>query len=217
MSAKQISALASSNTPPEFGKDATSEQVLESLSTLTDASRSDLSQHWLEGREAIHRAILEAAVDAIICIDDHGIIESINPATERIFGYSESELLGQNVSMLMPNPYAAEHDQYIANYVETGVKKIIGIGREVVARRKDGSLVPVDLAVGEIKQPGRRAFTGIIRDISDRKLAAESLRKEQEFAEGIIDTAQAIVLVKCGCRFLRPLPQSTCGEIATGC
>ena len=139
--------------------------------------------------------ILEAAVDAIICIDDHGHIESINPATERIFGYAESELLGRNVTMLMPNPYAAEHDQYLANYLKSGVKKIIGIGREVVGRRKDGTLFPVDLAVGEIKEPGRRAFTGIIRDISDRKQSAESLRKEQEFAEGIIETAQAIVLV----------------------
>lgn len=143
----------------------------------------------------MNRAILEAAVDAIIGIDDHGIIESINPATERMFGYSEGELLGKNVSMLMPNPYAREHDGYIANYIKTGVKKIIGIGREVVGRRKDGTVFPVDLAVGEILQPGGRAFTGIIRDISDRNQAVESLRKEHEFAEAIIDTAQAIVLV----------------------
>jgi PAS domain S-box-containing protein len=145
--------------------------------------------------EATYRAILEAAVDAIICIDEHGIIESINPATERIFGFSERELLGQNVSMLMPQPYSSEHDEYIANYLRTGVKKIIGIGREVFGRRKDGTIFPVDLAVGEINLLGRRAFTGIIRDISDRRHAAELLRKEQEFAEGIIDTAQAIVLV----------------------
>ena len=162
---------------------------------VASAIESEPDGQRLAQQEAKNLAILEAAVDAIICIDDHGIIESINPATERIFGYSENELLGRNVSMLMPHPYAAEHDGYLANYVKTGVKKIIGIGREVVGLRKDGTKFPVDLAVGEIKQPGRRAFTGIIRDISDRKQFAESLRKEQEFAEGIIETAQAIVLV----------------------
>jgi PAS domain S-box-containing protein len=213
MSATQGSALASSKTLPEFDEDASSELSPEPLSTPTDDSRSGISRNWLEGREAIHRAILEATVDAILCIDDHGIIELVNPATEKIFGYTESELLGQNVSMLMPNPYAAEHDGYIAAYLKTGVKKIIGIGREAVARRKDGSLFPVDLAVGEIKQPGRRVFTGILRDISDRKLTAESLRKEQEFAEGIIDTAQAIVLVidQQGCivRFNRFMQELT--------
>jgi two-component system, LuxR family, sensor kinase FixL len=176
-------------------------------SSPTEASDPSQGHQWLEGREALNRAILEAAVDAIICIDDHGIIESINPATERIFGYSEGELLGKNVSMLMPNPYSQEHDSYLANYIRTGVKKIIGIGREVIGRRKDGTLFPADLAVGEIMQPGRRAFTGIIRDISDRKQAFESFRKEQEFAEAIIDTAQAIVLVldvnSCIVRFNR--------------
>jgi PAS domain S-box-containing protein len=181
-------------SPRDSGEHASCTHPHTAHATSTGADNSGQNRTSLEG-EALNRAILEAAVDAIICIDDGGMIESVNPATERIFGYSESELLGQNVSMLMPDPYAREHDSYIANYLETGVKKIIGIGREVVGQRKDGTLFPVDLAVGEILQPGRRAFTGIIRDISDRKQAAESLRNEQEFSDAIIDTAQAIVMV----------------------
>lgn len=158
------------------------------------ADSGDNHRQWNE-QEARNRAIVESAVDAIISIDDHGIIESVNPATETVFGYAASELLGSNISILMPEPFASDHDPYIANYLSTGIKKIIGIGREVVARRKDGTVFPVDLAVGEIHYSGRRAFVGIVRDVSERKLADESLRKEREFAEGIIDTAQAIILV----------------------
>jgi PAS domain S-box-containing protein len=151
--------------------------------------------HRLAEQEARNRAILESAVDAIITIDSHGIVESINPATEKLFGYAESELLGANVSILMPAPFAAEHDSYIANYLRTGTQKVIGIGREAVARRKDGTTFPVDLAVGEINYGGRHGFTGIVRDVSDRKAAEESLRNAREFAEGIIDSAQSIILV----------------------
>ncbi len=108
------------------------------------------------------RGILESAVTAIITIGDRGLIEDINPATERLFGYSASELIGQNVKVLMPEPYRGEHDAYIASYVATGVKKIIGIGREVSGRRKDGTTFPLHLSVGEFEADGRRHFTGMI-------------------------------------------------------
>ena len=134
-------------------------------------------------REAVHetaqrlRAILETAVEGIITIDERGIIESLNPAAERLFGYTVAELIGKNVSVLMPAPYRQEHDGYLANYMRTGHARIIGIGREVVGQRKDGSVFPMDLAVSEVKLQDRRLFTGFVRDITERK------RLEQEILE----------------------------------
>jgi PAS domain S-box-containing protein len=113
------------------------------------------------------RAIVDNAVDAIITIDARGVIESVNPAAEKMFGYSAGEVVGQDVALLMPSPYREEHPGYLANYLRTGVKKIIGIGREVRGRRKDGSTFPVGLAVSEIQHP--RLFTGILRDLTQRK------------------------------------------------
>lgn len=114
-------------------------------------------------------AVVESAVDGIVTINEHGIMEYANPAALRMFGYEHGEVLGKNVSLLMPSPYREEHDAYLANYLRTGVKKIIGIGREVQARRKDGSVFPVQLAVSEVKIGERRIFTGIIHDISELK------------------------------------------------
>ncbi|MGA7306546.1 MAG: PAS domain S-box protein [Rhodothermales bacterium] len=123
------------------------------------------------------RSILNTAVDAIVTTDEHGIIESFNRAAEGTFGYAEAEVIGKNVSVLMPSPYREEHDTYIRNYLETGEEKIIGIGREVKGRRKDGSLFPLELAVSEVQVEGRRIFTGIIKDVSDRRrLEQEILR-----------------------------------------
>ncbi len=123
------------------------------------------------------RAILETAVEGIIAADEHGIIESFNPASEKIFGYKAEEVLGRNVTMLMPSPYREEHDRYMANYLRTGKAKIIGIGREVVGRRKDGSVFPLYLAVSEVRLARKRLFTGFARDIT------ESKRAEAELAE----------------------------------
>jgi PAS domain S-box-containing protein len=119
-----------------------------------------------EGEERL-RAILNTAADAIITIDRRGIIDHVNPATVKMFGFTPDELIGHNVSMLMPPPYGDEHDDYIKRYRETGEARIIGIGRELVGRRKDGSTFPADLAVSEVGELG--LFTGVIRDISDRK------------------------------------------------
>ena len=121
------------------------------------------------GSEAWLRAIVDCAVDGIITIDELGSITDLNPAVLRLFGYAADELIGQNVKILMPEPYHAEHDVYLRNYRETGVRKIIGIGREVAGKRKDGSVFPLDLAVSEVQRGGRRMFTGIVRDISERK------------------------------------------------
>jgi len=116
-------------------------------------------------------AILDATVDAVITIDSHGIIESVNPATERMFGYSAAQMLGHSVSMLMAAPHREQHERYLQHYLATGERHIIGIGREVDARRADGSLFPVDLVVTEFWCDGQRLFTGLIRDISERRAA----------------------------------------------
>lgn len=121
------------------------------------------------------RAILDTAVEGIITIDEHGIIESMNPAAEKTFGWKAKEVIGKNVSVLMPSPYREQHDDYLANYIRTGHAKIIGIGREVVGQRKDGSFFPMDLAVSEVRLQKQRLFTGFVRDITERKRAEERL------------------------------------------
>ncbi len=118
-------------------------------------------------RQDLLAAILRTAVNAIIVIDQRGIIQDVNPATEKLFGYSSEDVLGKNVNILMPTPYREEHDDYLENYRKSGVAKIIGIGREVVGRRKDGTNFPIHLAVSEIKSGPERLFAGIVRDISD--------------------------------------------------
>ncbi len=134
-------------------------------------------------REARLEAILNNAVDAIITIDEKGCIDTVNPATEKVFGYSANELNGKNVKLLMPAPYREEHDGYLKNYRECGVRKIIGIGREVVGQRKDGTTFPMHLAVSEIIVGNRRIFTGIVRDISDLKAAERELAEMNEKLE----------------------------------
>ncbi|MDX9974961.1 MAG: PAS domain S-box protein [FCB group bacterium] len=115
------------------------------------------------------RAIVENAVDAIITITEQGIVQYFNPSAERMFGYCAAEVRGLNVSTLMPSPHRERHDPYIENYRETGIARVIGIGRETVARRKDGTLFPIDLSVSEVWVDGRRLFAGVIHDTTLRK------------------------------------------------
>ncbi len=122
-------------------------------------------------------AVIDNIIDGIITISERGIIESFNPAARRIFGYSDAEVIGKNVKMLMPEPYHSEHDGYLDHFVKTGEKKVIGIGREVVGSRKDGSTFPMDLAVSEIVIDNVRHFVGITRDITERK-RVEQMQKE---------------------------------------
>jgi PAS domain S-box-containing protein len=121
------------------------------------------------------RAILDTAVEGIITIDARGLIETFNQAAERIFGYRTAEVIGRNVNMLMPSPYQEAHDGYLANYLQTGEARIIGIGREVVGLRKDGSVFPMDLSVSEVFLEDRRLFTGFVRDITERKHSEEKM------------------------------------------
>lgn len=132
--------------------------------------------------EARWRAIVDAAVDGIIVIDARGHIEAFNAAAERMFGFSEAEVIGRNISMLMPEPLRSQHDGYIDNYLTTGEKKIIGIGRAVNGMRRDGQVFPVHLSVGEFEIDGQRYFTGILHDLSRRTELEERLREATALA-----------------------------------
>lgn len=122
-------------------------------------------------------AIIDHAIDGIITIDNRGLIESINPAASSLFGYSAEEVIGNNVSMLMPEPDHSRHDSYIDNYKRTGHKKIIGIGREVLGKKKDGTTFPFRLAVSEVWYKNRNIFTGFIHDLTREKAAENRLKK----------------------------------------
>ena len=124
------------------------------------------------------RSIIDSAVDGIIVIDARGRIEAFNPAAERLFGYREQELVGQNIHVLMPSPYREEHDGYLARYLDTNVKKIIGTGREVTGLRRDGTTFPLHLSVAEMVIGGERKFTGILHDLSARARIEEQLREQ---------------------------------------
>lgn len=145
------------------------------------SARSQLDQQ-LRASEARWRAVIDSAVDGIIVIDAHGCIEAFNPAAERLFLRQESEVLGQNVDMLMPSPYHEQHDNYLARYLATGRAKIIGIGRDVSGLRADGTTFPLHLSVGEITIAGERKFTGILHDLSARALMEQQLREQTALA-----------------------------------
>ena len=121
------------------------------------------------------KAIIETAVDGIITIDERGIIEVANPATCKIFGYEVAEMVGQNITLLMPSPYQENHDRYLQNYKDTGVRKIIGIGREVQGKKKDGTIFPFWLSISEMKLETKRLFTGIVHDLTEQKKAEHTL------------------------------------------
>ena len=150
------------------------------ICTGVDMSLESTARAAAEEGQARLRAILESAVDAIITINDEGVIESLNPATERLFGYSAAEMIGQNVSLLMPEPHRSAHGGYIRRYLETRERRIIGIGRELPAQRKDGTTFPAGLSISEVVFDGQRLFTGIIHDNSARRAAEEQLHHAQK-------------------------------------
>lgn len=179
------------------------------------------------------RAILQTAVEGIITIDERGLIESLNPAAERLFGYAAEELFGQNVKVLMPSPYREQHDGYLENYHRSGKARIIGIGREVLGQRKDGSVFPMDLSVGEVNLAGRRLYTGIVRDITVRKkqeeqlaAMAQTLAEKNKELETIVyvashDLRSPLVNIQGfsrelahACRAVRDLVQNSSGAIS---
>jgi two-component system sensor kinase FixL len=153
-------------------------EILGASTIARDITQRNSDVGQLRDSEARLRSVVESAVDGIIVIDAAGIVEAFNPGAERLLGYGASEVIGRNVMMLMPSPYHEEHDGYLARYLRTGEARIIGIGREVTARRKDGTTFPVQLSVGEMSVAGGRKFTGIIHDLSARVRVEAQLREQ---------------------------------------
>ncbi len=172
-----LGVIAVYRTKPGFFEEV-QQGFLKTISNmLAGALVRDAKELALKESEARSKAILKTAVDGIITIDDTGMITLFNQAAQKMFGYREEEVTGNNVRMLMPEPYKSEHDKYLENYKKTGAKKIIGIGREMTGLRKDGSTFPLYLAVSEFQMGNKRSFTGIVRDITDqRKLEMEVLQ-----------------------------------------
>ena len=158
--------------------DAGPMSVLEFYSDITETRRA---QSMLKEREARLRSILDTAPDAIVTIDEKGIIQSFSDAAEKLFGYASGEVIGRNIKILMPAPHQDKHDGYVSRYLQTGEKHIIGIGRQVEAQRKDGTIFPMELAVGEVKLAGgAHIFTGFIRDLTARVKMEQDLRQAQK-------------------------------------
>ncbi|UIJ46314.1 PAS domain S-box protein [Sphingomonas cannabina] len=142
-------------------------------------ARAERVTAGLARREAHLRSILDTVPDAIVVIDEQGLIRDFSPAAERMFGWQANEVLDRNVSMLMPDPYRSAHDGYLERYYRTGEKRIIGKGRVVVGERRDRSTFPIELAVGEMRADGQRYFTGFIRDLTERQQAEARLQELQ--------------------------------------
>jgi PAS domain S-box-containing protein len=170
---QQLAMIASDIAQGKYDSelDYQSRDEVGKLADAFNSMRKQIRQRESELVESQERnkALIDNALDGIISIDARGIVLSLNPAAEHIFGYMRNEVIGNNIKMLMPEPYRNEHDGYLHNYTSTGKKKIIGIGREVEGLRKDGTTFPLDLAVSEVKLGDRQLFIGIIRDITERK------------------------------------------------
>ena len=158
----------------------------------------------LPEREALLRAILETSPDGLITIDEDGSIQAFNPAAERMFGYAAAEVIGRNVAWLMPSPYREEHDAYLERFLRTGEKRIIGIGREVLGQRKDGTIFPLELAVGEVQAAGRRLFAGFVKDVSARR---QSEHRLQELQAELIHVARLSAMGEMGSALAHELNQ----------
>ena len=159
-----------------------------------DETESRRAEDALRDSEMRLRATLDSVMDGIITIDARGLIEQVNPAAERLFGWRAAEVVGQNVNLLMPAPWHDEHDGYIERYLGTRQPHIIGTGRELLGLRKDGTTFPLWLGVSELGGAERR-FTGVLHDLSDRNRAAEELRRERDFLDNLVDVVPLIVLV----------------------
>ncbi|MBI1174954.1 MAG: PAS domain S-box protein [Sideroxydans sp.] len=159
--------------------------VIGTVLVFRDVTREHAAQTALRDSATRIQTILSTVADGIITIDEHGVVESLNPAAEDLFGYRDAEVIGRNINMLMPEPYHSQHDGYIKHYCDTGEARIIGIGkgREVEGKRKDGSTFPMYLSVSEMNLGGQRKFTGIVHDSTERKQAEQNLVAAKEQAE----------------------------------
>jgi PAS domain S-box-containing protein len=153
-------------------------------SDITDRKRAE--DELRESNQRI-KSIVDTVVDGLITINAQGLVESFNPAAVRIFGYNADEVTGQNIRMLMPEPYHSQHDGYLARYANTGERRIIGMGREVMGRRKDGTTFPMELSVGQMEVNGKRMFTGVVRDITERKQANAALDRFKSTLDRTLD------------------------------
>jgi two-component system sensor kinase FixL len=142
-------------------------------------ARTEAANRDLAAREAHLQSILDTVPDAMIVIDERGIVRSFSPAAERLFGWSTAEITGRNVRLLMPSPHREAHDSYLDRYYQTGERRIVGIGRIVVGERKDGSTFPMELAVGEMRTGDGRFFTGFVRDLTERQQTEARLQELQ--------------------------------------
>ena len=147
----------------------------------------------LEQAQAFTRTILDTAPDGIITINAAGTMELVNAAAERLFGYSPGELIGHNVNMLMPPPERDQHDAYLARYLRTRERRVVGAGREVLGQRKDGSLTPLYLSVGEITAGDSPRFTGILHDISEQKRAEQALVESEQRYRSVVDNVKEVI------------------------
>jgi two-component system sensor kinase FixL len=189
-----VNDMVSGPTEPEEKRVEAEESEPPTLSAASVAAALRESQARLG-------AILRTEVDAIVVIDERGVVESVNPAVERVFQYSAKEIVGRNVSLLMPEPYRSEHDDYLSHYIETGKKKIIGVGRVVEGQRKDGTKFPAELSVSEMRLGARRMFTGIVRDVTER---VQAERRVAAFGEILEWSLNEIYLFEPGTlRFLQ--------------
>lgn len=157
------------------------------LSAIVDITERKTAELALRERELRLRSILDTVADAIVLIDEHGMIQSFNPAAERLFGYTEQEVVSQNVKMLMPSPYREQHDGYLERYHATGERRIIGIGRIVVGQRKNGDTFPLELRVDEFHLGDRVFFTGFIHDLSERQ---ETERRVQDLQAELLHVSR---------------------------
>ena len=151
---------------------------------------SSFDQNDKSGTDAASQleAIIETASDGIITINESGVIELVNPAAARLFGYTQKELLGHSINRLMPSPHAQQHDNYIQRYMQTGEARIIGIGREVQGKKKDGTLFPIRLSISEVpSNHGKRLFTGIVHDLTQQKQTEQALKVEKDRAQRYLD------------------------------
>ena len=175
-------------TSPTFAVDLARGIVFTAVGIVMAWFGERLRAGWLQAiqrdgdttaREAHLRSILDTVPDAMIVIDERGIIQSFSAAAERLFGYMSDDVVGENIKMMMPSPYRENHDGYLSRYLQTGDRRIIGIGRVVVGERKDGSTFPMELAVGEMKSGNQRFFTGFIRDLTERQRTEARLQELQ--------------------------------------
>jgi two-component system, LuxR family, sensor kinase FixL len=188
-------------------------KVVGASKVARDITERKLAEQALRETAARLRTLTETAVDGVILIDACGVVPMFNPACEQLFGYSADAVIGENVKMLMPQPYRHEHDRYITSYRATRDPKIIGIGREVIGLRKDGSTFPMDLSVGEARQDGESIFVGIIRDLTSRKRTEAEL--EQARAE-LVRVARVTTLGELTAAIAHEVNQPLTGLVSSG-